>query len=669
MIGYIIAGLALGSIYAIAASSLVVTYVSGGVVNFAFGAMAFAVARFYYWLNSQHGWPIWPAALVSIFVLAPLIGVVLYLLVFRNLRRRSQLIRIVCAIGLSVALPPAVMLIFGDTDIPQAAGLAESPVHVFHVLGTVVDMNQVIIYICLILVVVLGTGVLRFTEAGLRVRALIDSEAMSSLSGISPGRVSLAVWAVSGTLAGLAGILVAPTGGLSASSMTVLMAAAFAPMIAGRLRNLPVAVVVALLMGVVTDVLLEFLPPNSTLTTTIVPSIPFGFILIFLVYYLIRGGSLDEEPAGGSAVDQAIATDEQEAVPVVANHGAEPGSRRSVLTYLPLVAIAAVAVLPLLATGYWLVLVTSGLAMSVALLSFTLVVGYGGIIWLCQITFAGGAAVLAAQLVSAEGWSPLPAAIVASVAMVPIGLLLGALTIRFGDLYVALATLTFGLLVENLVFMSNPFYNFGAGAAIGNPPGFTSTRGFAYLCLIVFAVLAIVITNLRRSTPGMALDAVRWSKPAARTIGLSVLRVQLLVAGLAAFCAGMGGCLIAMNAGAAVPGDFLTFTGLIWLAVLVTIGVRSVAAALVAGLAFTVLPGVFATYIPTRWGSVPSIMFGLGAIGVAANPGGVLAMHGRQIRQLVSKNRRPDNRDGPDEWVTNIDLSPAAASPDQVGPS
>ena len=37
MLQYVLAGLALGSIYAIAASALVVTFVSSGVLNFAFG--------------------------------------------------------------------------------------------------------------------------------------------------------------------------------------------------------------------------------------------------------------------------------------------------------------------------------------------------------------------------------------------------------------------------------------------------------------------------------------------------------------------------------------------------------------------------------------------------------------------------------------------------------
>ena len=67
MLQYILAGLALGSIYAIAAAGITVTFISAGVLNFAFGSMAYVVARFYYWLNSQHGWSTTTAGIVHIF--------------------------------------------------------------------------------------------------------------------------------------------------------------------------------------------------------------------------------------------------------------------------------------------------------------------------------------------------------------------------------------------------------------------------------------------------------------------------------------------------------------------------------------------------------------------------------------------------------------------------
>src|ERR1700712_2407975 len=146
MFQYVLAGLALGSIYAIAASALVVTYVSSGVLNFAFGSMAFVVARFYYWLNSQHHMSTISAGLLAILVLAPLMGVVLYAVLFRFVRGKSTLIKLVTTIGLSVALPPISDLIFGTQSITSAPGLAALSDNPFHFLGAVVTTDQVITY-------------------------------------------------------------------------------------------------------------------------------------------------------------------------------------------------------------------------------------------------------------------------------------------------------------------------------------------------------------------------------------------------------------------------------------------------------------------------------------------------------------------------------------------
>ena len=133
MLEYVFAGVALGSIYAIAASGLVVTYISAGVLNFAFGSMAFFLARFYYYLNTQEGWSQLPAVLVSVVLAGPALGALLYLLLFRPLRLASSLIKIVSSIGVSVALPAVAFILFGNETINSAPGLAPEPVALFPV--------------------------------------------------------------------------------------------------------------------------------------------------------------------------------------------------------------------------------------------------------------------------------------------------------------------------------------------------------------------------------------------------------------------------------------------------------------------------------------------------------------------------------------------------------
>jgi branched-chain amino acid transport system permease protein len=639
VLGYIFAGIALGSIYAIAASGIVVTYVSSGVLNFAFGSMAYFLARFYYFLNSQHGWDQLPAVVVSVFVAGPALGAFLYLLLFRHLRLASPLVKIVSTIGVSVSLPPAALMLFGNETITTAPGLASQPEPTYKIFGNVATLDQIIAVGCVLAVVIIGTLILQFTDVGLKVRAMVDTEAMTSLSGVSPARISISVWMVTTALAGLAGVLAAPSSGLDPEGMTVLMASAFAAVVAARLRSLTVAVGVAMAMGIVTDVSQEYLPVSSSLTPAIITSIPFFVMGAFLLAYILISGRVNEAASTGGALDRAIR-------PMGGGDEAAVSATRSVVAtrsgwswYMlgPVAAIGVVALLPVLLSGYWMTLMAGGLAFSVIFLSFTMVIGEGGMIWLCQATFAGCGAIATAQLATNHGFNPLLAVFLGGLFTVPVGVIIGLLTIRLGNLYVALVTVTFGLLFETLIFTRNVFYQNGAGVLVNRPGYLVGNGAFTYFCLGVFVVIALVIVNLRRSTTGLALAAVRYSEPGARTTGLNVLGMKLLVSAIATFIAAIGGGLLALNYGYALPTTFLTFGGLVWLAVFVTVGLRSITAAVIAGVTFTLLPGLFQTYLPVTWGNIPTLLFGLGAIQVARNPDGQLAANMRTTEALALK--------------------------------
>jgi branched-chain amino acid transport system permease protein len=274
---------------------------------------------------------------------------------------------------------------------------------------------------------------------------------------------------------------------------------------------------------------------------------------------------------------------------------------------------------------------------AVIFLTFTLVTGEGGMLWLSQVIFAGIGALSAAQFVVEWHVPVLLAIVMGGVIAAVVGAIIGLLTLRLGDLYVALVTLTFGLLVEGLVFTMNRFAQGGLGVAI-NRPGFAQgNMAFCYLTFAVFAIFAVLTLNLRRSTSGLALRAVRDSEPASRTLGLSVLQVKVIVGSLGAFVAAVGGGFLALYSGVSQPLSYDTFAGLVWLAVVVTLGIRSISAAALAGLAFALGPGVVATYLPTRWGELPAILFGLGAIGVAQHPEGAVLQNGAQIRAFLAR--------------------------------
>ena len=644
MLQFIVVGLVLGSIYALAASGLVITYVSTGILNFAFGALAYFVARTYYYLHIEQQWGILASAAMCLLVVAPALGLFLYMAIFRFLRLSSQLIKVVVTIGLSVVIPALANMIFGTEEIFQAPGLATQPVSVYHVLGVAVTLDQVIAYICVLAIVVIGALILRFTEAGLSVRAMVDSEAMTSLSGSNPSRIAAGVWVVATVLAGLSGILAAPIIGLDPNKFTLLIAAAFAAVIAARLRSLPVAVIVALLMGIAGSLVQYYLPPDSEFTAKVLPSIPFAFVVISLIVNILRSGRVNEDDGVGGALDRAITPNGGSRLAASAD---SEDLYPKVNFVFPIILFAGVCILPLVFAPFWLGQFTVAVSLAVVFLAYTLVTGEGGMLWLCQITFAGVGALATGQLATEHGWPVLLAIVGGGVVAAAIGLVLGLLTIRLGNLYIALVTLTFGLLMEQLVFNLKDFSQFGAGVAVARPEFALSDQAFTYVALATFAILAILIVNLRRSTTGLALNAVRWSENASRTMGLSVIQMKMLVSGLAAFVAGVGGGLYAVANKQAVPQQFPTLLGLVWLAVLVTFGVRSNIAALLAGCIFVMSPAFVQSYLQlsSTWAQVPVLLFGLGAIALARNPEGTVHQGAmgfqRQLRRLSGARAVP----------------------------
>ena len=112
---------------------------------------------------------------------------------------------------------------------------------------------------------------------------------------------------------------------------------------------------------------------------------------------------------------------------------------------------------------FWIGVFAQGMALAIIYLSYTLVTGEGGMISLCQITLAGIGAFAAARLAAEAGWPVWLAILVGALVAVPFGLLVALPSLRIGDLYLALLTLGFALLVEQFVWIRAEYENFGAG--------------------------------------------------------------------------------------------------------------------------------------------------------------------------------------------------------------
>jgi branched-chain amino acid transport system permease protein len=603
---FIVSGIVVGSIYAISALGLVLTYSSSRVFNFAHGAIAYFIAVFYYWLTRQEGWSVEAAAPFTILVVAPLIGLILYGAVFRRLTHLSPTVRLVATVGLWVAIPALVRIIwpFVRLEVLNPQGLVDNPVDLnfVKVFGTWLNTNQFAVIVSAAVIAIALSLVLRFTPWGLATRASVDQPVNASIAGINTEAVTAVAWMTGTMLAGFSGVLLAPIVGLLEFQFTLLLVGSFAAVVIARMTSLPIAFFGALAIGLMQQIWVKYQPESGFFSKGVSASIPFVVMLVFLIGYSFTTKGLRRE---AFAVDARRAVVKREAPPLPLAHG----WRRALG---PLVCAGVLVAIPVLFNdttifgvaldSFWLGVFTQGIALAIIFLSYTLVTGEGGMIALSQITFAGIGAFAAARLATEAGWPVWGAILVGACVAIPFGLLVALPSIRIGDLYLALLTIGFALLIEQLVWTRPEYDNFGAGVALARPFGLQITgestflvtlpdRTWLYLLMaVVFGALALLVINLKRSTTGLVFASIRSSETASATTGISIVRAKLIIFAVSAFVAGLGGALYASTVGSVTAGPFTVVIGIVWLAIVVTWGVRSVMGALLAGMIYAVAP-------------------------------------------------------------------------------
>lgn len=627
----LVLGLASASLYAVAATGLVVTYTTSGIFNFAHGAVAMVSAFVYWQLSSPDAWglPVPLALAVTLLVFAPGLGLVIDRVLMRRLHDATPITRIVVPIGLLVALIQVATIIW-----PPATVKASLPRffagRTVELGGIVIEYHQVLIFATAIAVAV-GLRILLYsTRIGVAMRAVVDSRDLAALNGVSPDRVSGLAWALGCSLAGLAGILIAPILSLDQIQLTLLVINAYAAAMVGRLRSLPLTAVGALILGVAREAANQYsddLP--SWITVDTVPA-----IMLFIVLIVVRQ---DKAAVFGQRKDRSRIPDP---------------SWRLVLT-ASAVLVAAAAVMPEvtrfladrsgpLSAGNTLEVVGYGLALGIIALSLVPLTGYAGQMSLAPLAFAGIGAVVMSKL----GSDGNPLALVAVVVLCGlVGALVALPTLRLKGLYLALATFAFALFSEKAIFLRIDQFN--SSNATFERIGFGgfragSDRANLILMAVVFVALGGMVTALRRGPFGRRLQAMKDSPAACATLGIDPSALKLQVFALSAAMAGLGGALLAGWRGQAGIDQFSLLQGqypglpLVLLAVIG--GIAAVAGALLAGLLLAVFPLVGIAFPALN--DLMTILPGLAGISLAANPDGAIAQTVTQVRAQRDVRRR-----------------------------
>jgi branched-chain amino acid transport system permease protein len=643
-------GLPPGAVYALVAIGFALTYKTSGVFNFAFGAQAYVSAAMFFKMRVVWEWGVVPSVLVSVFILAPAIGLLLERLIFRNLRTTAALPKLVLTIGLSVAIPSLFDELANYQILPGRTpeGIVNNGNNVFYdPFGVYAFNRNELVMMGVALVAALLLAVLfRFTALGLQMRSVVESSRLTELNGIAADRVSAFSWALSSLFAGTAGVLIAPRfQTLSAPDFFHLMVVAIAAAAVGRLVSLPLALAGGLGLGFFIAELNTFFPRWSDdytwlapIQKNLTPAIP--FVVLFLVLVLmpsIRRARDSGDPLAG--VDP----------PPGVSGGVRLDPRR--VLYGRVATAAAIAVIGIVvlvrADQKWLFVVTQAVVMALIFLSITVLTGMAGEISLAQGAFAATGGFAAFQFSTEHSLSPLVAALLGALIAAVAGGILSLPIRRLGGVWTAIATLAFAYFFD-AVLVNMSWVSGGVSVLQSTvvprptlgPIDFNSDKSFLVLAVVVLVLVALIVSALQSGTFGKTLAAVRGSEVAAQSIGISPARLRLIAFALSSAIAALGGSMLAMQQeNVNYPTNFPPFAAIFWVVVVTVIGVRSVSGALWAGAAFSLFTPVFLEGSVFGWilrnpdpfpdtfplpGSWMFILFGLGAIQFAKHPEGVL---------------------------------------------
>jgi branched-chain amino acid transport system permease protein len=270
----LITGIGLGSMYGLLALGFHVTYAVSNTVNFAQGStmMLGAVLCFTFWVTL--GWPVSLAICVAL-VLCAVWSVFVEIVAVRPFVKRRSESWLMSTVALGIVIDNVVLFTYGKEPRGMPAGWLTNTY--IPVGGIKVQMLQLLIPV---IGLALAAGIHLFfvkTRHGKALLAVVQNRDAARLMGIRIESVVMASYALSGFLAGVAGILVAPLFTISSTMGALFGIKAFAVAILGGINSAWGVVIAGLIYGVVEALV------TSLLGSTYTQIVSFSLVIVALV--------------------------------------------------------------------------------------------------------------------------------------------------------------------------------------------------------------------------------------------------------------------------------------------------------------------------------------------------------------------------------------------------
>ena len=268
---------------------------------------------------------------------------------------------------------------------------------------------------------------------------------------------------------------------------------------------------------------------------------------------------------------------------------------------------------PWLFTEYWLAQLTFVLIYSIAALGIMLLAGFTGLFSLGHAAFLGVGAYTQAVLTNAG--VPFPLALAAAAGLsAAVGLVVGLPALRVKGIYLGMATLSFGFIVEEVLARWESVTGGNAGIHLKKPNIFgwvlQTEIQFYFLCLVLTVVATLGILNLLRSPTGRAFVAIRDSEISAQSMGIHLAQYKTMSFAISAALAGVAGALYGHKLQFISPDQFNILQSIDLLLMIVIGGLGSVHGAFLGAIFLITMPQLIALvkdYLPAVVGQAPGL--------------------------------------------------------------
>ena len=262
---------------------------------------------------------------------------------------------------------------------------------------------------------------------------------------------------------------------------------------------------------------------------------------------------------------------------------------------------------------YWVAQLTFVLIYAVVGLGLMLLAGFTGLFSLGHAAFLGIGAYTEAVLSNA-GW-PFPLSLACATGLAAAaGVVVGLPALRVKGIYLGMATLAFGFIIEEVLARWEHVTGGNSGLSVKAPSlgawKLDSATEFYFLCLVLVVLATLAVANLLRSSTGRAFVAIRDSEISAQSMGIHLARYKTLSFALSAGLAGLGGALYAHKIQFLSPDQFGIVQSIDLLLLVVIGGLGSIHGAFLGAIFLIVMPQLIALakdYLPAAIGQATGL--------------------------------------------------------------